>query len=108
MQIFEVIRWGNDCADPVTGGPNGPDTCFLVRAGTVEEAADLVDARLAMLTHEQVQPWSHAIYLMGEDLASREDARILRGPYIQSAYCHGWRQWHRDEKGEPWQEKTVR
>lgn len=38
MQLFEVIRWGNDSDDPVIGGPNGPDTCFLVRADSIEQA----------------------------------------------------------------------
>lgn len=105
MRIFEVIRWGNDSADPVTGGPNGPDTCFLVRANTIDEAARIVDARLAQLPHVHVQPWSHAVYLLGDDSGPQETALIVRGPYIQSAYCHGWRQWHRDERDEPWQEK---
>lgn len=105
MRIFEVIRWGNDSGDPLAGGANGPDTCFLVRADTVEEAARLADVRLAALPHERVSPWAHAVYLLGDDLGSREAPLILRGPYIQSAYCHGWRQWHRDERNDPWVEK---
>ena len=106
MRIFEVVRWGNDTDHPLTGGPNGPDTCFLVRASTVEEAAEIADARLAELTHERVRPWSHAVYLLGEDLASQATASLLRGPYIQSAYCHGWRQWHRDGKDDAWREQN--
>lgn len=105
MQLFEVIRWGNDSDDPLTGGPNGPDTCFLVRAGSVEAAAVLADRQLALLPHVHVQPWSHAIYLIGEDVGTEDEAKVLRGPYEQSAYRHGWRHWYRNERGEPWLEK---
>ena len=107
MQLFEVIRWGNDSDDPMTGGPDGPDTCFLVRAGSVDEAARLADQRLATLPHEHVAPWSHAVYLLGDDAGDDDSARILRGPYVQSAYVHGWRQWYRNERDEPWEEKVA-
>ncbi|WP_211368307.1 hypothetical protein [Pseudoxanthomonas gei] len=63
MPLFEVIRWGNDSEDPVTGGPDGSDTCFLVRAASVEEAALLADRDLAAITHRYVVPWTHAVYL---------------------------------------------
>ncbi|UBB26576.1 hypothetical protein LAG73_05710 [Pseudoxanthomonas japonensis] len=105
MHIYEVVRWGNDAEDPLSGGPNGPDTCFLVRALSIEDAAGVVDRRLADMPHERVQPWAHAVYLLGEESVASDAPRILRGPYIQSAYCHGWRQWHRNERDEPWQEK---
>ncbi len=105
MRIYEVIRWGNDSDDPVTGGPNGPDTCFFVRASSIEEAAGIVDARLAALPHERVVPWAHAVYLLGDESVAADAPRILRGPYVQPAYCHGWRQWHRDMPDGPWREK---
>lgn len=57
MHLYEVIRWGNDSDDLLTGGPNGPDTCFLVRAGSVEAAAAPADRQLALLSHVQVEPW---------------------------------------------------
>src|SRR5436190_22595491 len=96
LNLFKVIRWGNESDDPVTGGPNGPDTCFLVRASTVEEAAALVDAVLAGMPSEYVQGWSHAICLIGTDGGTDPQPRVLRGPYIQHAFNHGWRQWHRN------------
>ncbi len=105
MQIYEVIRWGNDSDDPMTDGPNGPDTCFLVRASSIEEAAGLADARLIALPHARVVPWAHAVYLLGSESVAADVPRILRGPYVQPAYCHGWRQWHRDEQDRAWQEK---
>jgi hypothetical protein len=104
MNLYEVIRWGNDSDDPYTGGPNGPDTCFLVRAGSPEEAAALVDPVLAELPHERVQPWSHAVYLLGTDGGTEEKPRVLRGPYVQHAYGYGWREWHRNSRDEPWVE----
>lgn len=107
MQLFEVIRWGNDSDNPLTGGPNGPDTCFLVRASSVEEAALLADRRLATLPHQNVSPWAHTVYLLGTDGGTDATPQLLRGPYIQAAYCYGWRHWYRDEQDEPWQEKVA-
>lgn len=108
MQLYEVIRWGNDGDDPFMGGPNGPDTCFLVRAESVEQAAQLVDARLAQMPHQLVQPWAGASYLLGEDLAEANEPLILRGPYMQSAYRYGWRHWYREESDGSWVERDQR
>jgi len=105
MQLYEVIRWGNDSDDPLTGGSSGPDTCFLVRADAVEQAATLVDKELARTPSELVRSWAGAVYLLGTDAASGSNAQILRGPYIQNAYRYGWRHWYRDERDEPWTEK---
>lgn len=107
MQLFEVIRWGNDSDDPTVGGPDGHDTCFLVRADSVEEAAVLADRALRTLPHQRVAPWADAIYLLGIDTGVEHTARVLRGPYIQSAYRHGWRHWYRDERDGPWQERVA-
>jgi hypothetical protein len=104
LNLYEVIRWGNNSDDPYTGGPNGPDTCLLVRANSVEEAATLADSVLAELPHERVQPWSHAIYLLGVDGGTDPEPRVLRGPYIEHALGHGWRLWHRNSPEEPWAE----
>jgi len=102
LNIYEVIRWGNDSDDVYTGGANGPDTCFLVRAGSAEAAAALVDSVLARMPHENVKPWSQAVYLLGTDGGTDDKPRVLRGPYVEHAYCHGWRQWVRDGSDEPW------
>jgi hypothetical protein len=104
MNLYEVIRWGNDSADPYTGGVDGADTCFLVRAESPPAAAALADALLAQLPHEQVAPWSGAVYLLGEDAGADQRQRVLRGPYVQHAYCHGWRQWHREAQNGIWNE----
>src|SRR5262245_9984113 len=101
MNLYEVIRWGNDSSDPYEGGPNGRDTCFLVRAATPEEAAALADVILAIMPHERVQPWSHAINLLGADGGTDPKPRVLRGPYVQHAYDYGWRAWHRNSQDDP-------
>ncbi|GLS04292.1 hypothetical protein GCM10007860_14390 [Chitiniphilus shinanonensis] len=105
MHLFEVIRWGNDTDDAFQGGPNGADTCFLVRADSVEQAAVLADHILGRGNGKLVNAWCEAIYLLGQDAGSERDARVLRGPYLQHAYCHGWRQWHRNSPDEGWQER---
>ncbi len=104
VNLYEVIRWGNESDHPLTGGPNGPDTCFLVRAATPVEAAALADVVLARMPSGFVQGWSHAVYLLGTDGGSDSQPQVLRGPYIQHALCYGWRQWHRDDRGESWAE----
>ena len=106
MQLFEVIRWGNESDDPETGGPNGPDTCFVVRADSLEQAGALVDRRLKTMPSEFVRPWCSAIYLLGTEFSSQSEARILRGPYIQHAYCYGWRHWYREDPEGSWLERV--
>jgi len=105
MLLFEVIRWGNDSHAAPMGGPDGPDTCFLVRARSAEQAATLVDQQLAHTPSDVVDVWSAAIYLLGTESSSQSEERILRGPYIQHAYRHGWRHWYRQGAGEPWVER---
>lgn len=105
MNLYEVIRWGNDADDPFTGGPNGPDTGFLVRAGSVEQAAALADEALRRARPTRVGAWAGAVHLLGQEHSTEADARILRGPYVQHAYRHGWRQWCRDEEDGAWVER---
>lgn len=102
MNLYEVIRWGNDDSDD---GPNGEDTCFLVRAATVAAAAELADGRLRRMPQQRVRPFAQAVYYVGVDAGTEQTERILRGPYIQSAYCHGWRKWYREEAEEQWNGK---
>ena len=106
MLILEVIRWGNDSDDADTGGPDGPDTCFLVRAESIEQASTLVDRELRFSCGEVVAARAAAIYLIGTDASADTEARILRGPYIQHAYRHGWRHWYRDDPDQGWVERA--
>ena len=106
MLIFEVIRWGNDSDDAVTGGPDGPDTCFLVRANSIEQASALVDRELRFSSSETVAARAAAIYLIGTDASVDTEPRILRGPYLQHAYRHGWRHWYREAPDGSWVERT--
>ena len=106
MLLFEVVRWGNDSDDVVTGGPDGPDTCYLVRADSIGEASALVDRELRFLRSESVAAWAGAVYLVGTDASLGTEAKILRGPYVQHAYRHGWRHWYRENPDENWIERT--
>lgn len=105
MALYEVIRWGNDSTDVFHGGPDGADTCFLVRAGSVEQAAALVDRQLATTPGPVVSAWAGAVYLLGEETTRDTGDRILRGPYLQHAYRHGWRHWYRDAADAAWVER---
>jgi len=107
MNLYEVIQWGNESDNPVTGGPNGADTCFLVRAESVEQAATLVDRELSRMPSQHVKPWASAVYLLGTELGSASAPRLLRGPYVQNAYRYGWRHWYRLEHGAPWLEEPL-
>ena len=108
LNLYEVIRWGNDSDDLYTGGPNGPDTCFLVRAGTPDAAALLADEQLKAMSARSVRNWSQAVYLLGVDGGTDARPRVLRGPYIEHAYRYGWRQWARDAPDAPWLESVGR
>ncbi len=104
LNLYEVARYGNDSDNIYSGGPDGPDTCFLVRAGSPEVAAGLVDPLLARSSHERVSPWSQLIYLLGTDSSLANKPGILRGPYQEHAYCHDWRSWNRSDQTELWVE----
>ena len=104
LNLYEVVRYGNDSDNIYSGGPDGPDTCFLVRADSPELAAGLVDPVLARSSHERVSACSQLIYLLGSDCGSGAKPGILRGPYETHAYCHDWRTWNRNGQGEPWEE----
>lgn len=106
VNLYEVIRWGNDCDDVLTGGPDGLDTCFLVRADSPAAAASLADAQLAHMPAAHVGGFARAIYLLGQDAGSDAAPRVLRGPYLQQAYRYGWRQWLRDDAGGKWVESV--
>lgn len=106
MKLYEVIRWGNDSEDLFTGGPNGADTCFLVRADSVEQAAALADAALKAPPSPSLPSFTGAVYLLGTALGSDETARVLRGPYVQHAHRHGWRHWYREAAGDSWVERS--
>ncbi|WP_211368308.1 hypothetical protein [Pseudoxanthomonas gei] len=43
----------------------------------------------------------------GNDAGTETSARLLRGPYLQAAYRHGWRHWYRDGQDGPWLEKVA-
>ncbi|GJG97658.1 hypothetical protein [Cupriavidus pauculus] len=105
MNLYEVIRWGNESDDPFTGGANGLDTCFLVRAESVEQAGQLADAVLRT-TKGELAKWAEVIHLLGAEQSAQRDARVLRGPYLQHAYRHGWRHWTRPDAVSGWIEQT--
>jgi hypothetical protein len=90
-RLYEAVRWGNDSEDRFEGGPDGPDTCFLVRAGSIEEVVSLVEPLLMAMPHVRIQPWLHAIHLLGDDTGVDPTSRVLRGPYVQHAIAWGWR-----------------
>ena len=106
MELYEVVRWGNDSDDPVTGGGNGPDTCFLVLATSVEEAAAVADYHLALDRAPGEADCASVVQLLGSGHASPR-ARLVRGPYVQTAYTFGPRHWSRSGRDEPWIEVVT-
>ena len=94
MNLYEVIRWGNDADDPFTGGPNGPDTGFLVRAGSVEQAAALADEALRRARPTRVGAWAGAVHLLGQEHSTDGVAPLKFAP---SRYAPVARFWTRPE-----------
>lgn len=104
MYIFEVVRWGNDSPDPDEGGPDGEDTCFLVRAETPADAAELAEVYLIAAQPVRVSPRADIVYLLGEAPEHDREARVIRGPYIVYAINPGWRWWERRPGTAEWVE----
>ncbi len=107
MKLYEVIFWGSDGSHP------SKDTIYLVRAHDFKAAVDEVRTNASSSHHDgQRFPLAHVVYEVGEDLSvlPEDHARILRGPYVESAYNRGWRAWHRKIEGSDytteWEEET--
>lgn len=107
MKLYEVVRWGNDAADADDGGPNGPDTCFLVQTDTPADAARLADAELLAAAPVRVPPRADVVHLLGESASSEVGPRIVRGPYLEHAFNRGWRAWQRDRGADDWVECST-
>lgn len=100
LNLYEVVSWGNDGDCIYTGGKDGEDRCLLVRARSVEEAVALARDVLRHYKTEHGEPAEVAfVALLGKELSRQSDAMVLRGPYLQHAYGHGWRVWHEEADG---------
>src|SRR5437867_13158712 len=107
MKIYEVIFWG------ATGRSDDADTIYLVRAGDFRAAIKEVATNASPKHHSEQLLVAHVVYEVGTDLSSNSEdgPRILRGPYFQSAYNHGWKAWHRKLEGpnytNEWEEEEC-
>lgn len=92
MKLYEVICWG---------GAGVRDTIYLVRAPDFHTAAAEVRTNASRSDHGGKPPLPDAIYEIGVEttVSPQEVPKILRGPYVQSAYNHGWQQWYRQDRG---------
>ena len=102
LYLYEVVRWGNDSDDEEEGGPNGPDTCLLVRARSPEEAALLADEELRVTTDPRVHAWADVVHVLGTAAGEGAASEVLRGPYLEHAFNEGWIAWHRTSQQGPW------
>jgi len=96
MKLYEVIFRSSHSDQPEK------DTIYLVRARDFQEAIDEVSTNASPSHHGGKRfPLAHFVYEIGEDLSlfPEDHPRILRGPYIASAYNRGWRAWHRKIEG---------
>jgi hypothetical protein len=107
MNLYEVIFWGAD------GYDNDHDTIYLVRASDWRAAVEHVRTNASSSVHKiHHSTLAHRVHEIGADSSQIGDARgqILRGPYFQSAYNHGWRAWDRvlvgDDYTNDWKEET--
>lgn len=104
MSLYEVIFWGSDGSE---------DTIYLVRAtdwcAAVEHVRDNASPTNHGIHHTTL---AHHVHEIGRDLCTlgEPQEQILRGPYFQHAYNHGWRAWNREivgtEYSSEWIEET--
>jgi hypothetical protein len=106
MNLYEVIFCG------AQGREDDADTIYLVRAADFRAAVEEVSTNASPSHHAgQRFPLAHVVYEVGTDLSACADdsPRILRGPYYQCAYNHGWRSWQRKIEGsdytKEWEEQ---
>jgi len=98
MRLFEVIFWGPQ--GKVVEGDE--DTIYLVRAPDFHAAVQEVVSNASASDHGgKRHPLAHRVHEIGTDssICPVDSPRILRGPYYQCAYNHGWRAWNRRIEG---------
>jgi hypothetical protein len=94
MNLYEVIFWGAD------GYDHDEDTIYLVRAADWRAAVEIVRTNASKGTHKiHHSTLAHRVHEVGTDHSPITEERILRGPYFQCAYNHGWRAWDREIVG---------
>ena len=106
MNIYFVTRWGNEVLDDC--GPDGPDTNFLVRAKSHQNAAALADEALLNYPNNGVRKYCEMITLLGVD-AGHDTESVFHGPFISNAFFpnnSNYKYWHRDSDNlEKWVEE---
>jgi hypothetical protein len=96
MDLYEVIFWG------ASGYEHDEDTIYLVRAENWRAAIELVQINVSPGVHKiHGSTLAHRVHEIGADLSpfGTPEKQILRGPYFQCAYNHGWRAWEREIVG---------
>jgi hypothetical protein len=100
MNLYIVVRWGNDgSADKA----NGEDTIFLVRAVNHASAATLAEGQLERLsTH--VQPFANVVQEIGIESINSDEPLVLIGPAYEffSKGNLGYGSWIRDDPQDDW------
>jgi hypothetical protein len=94
MKLYEVIFWG---------GQGERDSIYLVRAPDHLAAVEALSGNTSPRNHRGIKfPVPHAIHELGVEttLNAEEAPKMLRGPYVESAYNHGWRYWRRPDLSE--------
>lgn len=89
MKLWIVVYWGNSEEDD---GKNERDTCFLVRANSVESAANIGNDFLKKVPYYLIGELSdykdevnivEYIVLLGDDGIEGGEEKFLLGPFIQ-------------------------
>ena len=96
MKIYEVIFYGS------LGDEPNKDRIYLVRAPDFQSAVEEVANNAPRAQHgDDLRRIAHIVYEVGADLSPFPEThpRILRGPYIESAYNRGWKAWKRKDRG---------
>ena len=107
MKLYEVVFHSS------TGDRPEKDTIYLVRAPDFMSAVEEVSNNASPSSHDGKRfPLAHVVFEMGSDLSLHPEAhpRILRGPFVESAYNCGWRAWRRKFEGSDytreWEEEA--
>lgn len=107
MKLYEVIFWGTE---GLSQYQNDEDTIYLVRAQDFRAAVQEVSTNALPVNHQgQQSHMPHVVFEIGVDssAADVDSPRILRGPYYQCAYNHGWKAWYRKVEGSDYGSEWV-
>jgi|GEM_PF-5230332 len=101
MQIYIIVRWGNDAS---IDGANGEDTIYIIRAPNMAEAIEIAECELINQPHKRCEPIANVCIELGQDVQPGLEPGVIVGPYFNFFHTSdALRSWVRHYSDGEWE-----